>query len=94
LSRFLCDYFSVLLLGRKVGFLPMMFFGLFGIPLGIPKPVPLTVLLGKPIEIPKIDNPSKADIDKYHTRLIASVETLYNENRAEYGYADVPLRIL
>jgi len=81
-------------LGRKLGFLPMIFFGLYGIPLGPPKPVPLTVVVGKPIEVPKTDNPSNEEIEKYHFLLIKAVEKLYDDNKALYGCENIPLRIL
>lgn len=80
-------------LGRKVGFLPLLFFGFAGIPLGPPKPVALTVVIGKPIKIPKIEKPTKEDIAKYHELFVASVEKLYNDNRAAYGLSNIALRI-
>jgi Diacylglycerol acyltransferase len=67
--------------------------GMFGIPLGPPKAVPLTVVVGKMIPIPKIEKPTKEDIAKYHELFIAAVEKLYEDNKSEYGLKDVPLKI-
>lgn len=84
---------SLLQIGRKLGFLPMIFFGLFGIPLGVPKPVPLTVIMGKPIRLPQEKDPSKETVEKYHLELIAATEKIYNDNKNDYGVSDVPLVI-
>jgi hypothetical protein len=44
----------------------MIFYGLWGIPYAMPKPCPLTVVVSSPIIIPKIENPTSEDINKYH----------------------------
>jgi hypothetical protein len=36
-----------------MGFVPMVFFGQWGLPFGVPKSRPLTVVVGTPIEAPK-----------------------------------------
>ena len=41
-------------LGRKLGFLPMMFFGAFNIPFGPGKPVDYTVVIGEPIKVGRV----------------------------------------
>lgn len=35
-----------------MGFVPMIFFGQWGIPFGVPKSRPLTVVVGTPLEVP------------------------------------------
>jgi len=80
--------------GRRFGFLPMLFYGLLGTPLGPPKPAPITVYVGKPIEVPKVDNPSAEEIENYHFAFIAAVEKIYNDNKSDNGCADIPLRII
>lgn len=84
---------TILTMGRKLGFLPMIFFGAFGLPLGIPKPSPLTVLIGKPIIVPQNQSPTQDDVDQYHQLLISAIEKLYIENREAHGLGHVPLRI-
>jgi len=80
--------------GRRMGFLPMLFFGLFGIPLGLPKPVPLTVVVGKPIKVPHIKEPTNEEIEKCHLEFMAATETIYNDNKADFGLQEVPLVIV
>ncbi|KAJ1387311.1 hypothetical protein B484DRAFT_409938 [Ochromonadaceae sp. CCMP2298] len=41
-------------LGRKIGFIPLYYSGWLGIPYGQPKPVPLTLVVGSPIMVPKM----------------------------------------
>ena len=72
-------------IGRKVGVLPMYFSGLFGIPFGPPKPVPLTVVVGSPIYVPQMDDPSDEDTKLHHDRFVQAVENLYNNNKSKYG---------
>jgi hypothetical protein len=40
-------------MGRQLGFVPMVFFGQWGMPFGVPKSRPLTVVVGTPLEAPK-----------------------------------------
>ena len=56
-------------LGKALGFLPIIIFGASGIPFGIAKSTPVQVVIGKPIEVPKILSPTDEDIDKYHVSL-------------------------
>jgi 2-acylglycerol O-acyltransferase 2 len=72
----------------------MMFFGMFGIPLGPPKPSQITVIVGKPIEIPKNANPSQDEIEKYHEIFLKATEKLYEDNKVANGSADISLRII
>ena len=37
---------------RLMGFVPMVFFGQWGLPFGVPKSRPLTVVVGSPLEVP------------------------------------------
>lgn len=39
-------------LGRKLGFIPLLFSGAFGIPFAPPKSVPMVFVMGKPIHVP------------------------------------------
>ena len=84
----------VIKLGRRIGFLPMLFFGLGNIPFAQAKPCPLTVVVGKPIQIPHIPNPTSEDIDKYHQILLHTMEKLYNDNNEANNMSDVKLVIV
>ena len=72
----------------------MLFFGLHGIPLGPPKPVPLTVVIGKHIPVKKIAEPTQEQIETLHMQFLVAVEKVYNDNKDQYGMADIPLKIV
>ena len=91
---YLFDWNDFLLnLGRKVGFLPMIFFGLGGIPFAQPKPSPLTVVIGKPIQLPKIEKPSSEEIQKYHDIFLGEMRRVFEENKDANGMSDFTMRI-
>eukprot|EP00056_Hartaetosiga_gracilis_P003002 m.58795 g.58795 ORF g.58795 m.58795 type:complete len:365 (-) comp11285_c0_seq3:43-1137(-) len=63
---------------------------IFGISLPLiknifPKSVHVTTVIGKPIEVPHVENPSKEEIQKYLTIYIDSLTELYNENREKFN---------
>jgi hypothetical protein len=45
-------------LGRRIGFIPLMFSGLWGIPYAMPGPTPLNLVVGAPIVVPKMEGTS------------------------------------
>ena len=71
----------------------MIFYGLGGIPFSQPKPAPLIVVVGKPIKIPKITNPTPEDISKYHNILINEMRRIFEENKTDRGMGEFTLRI-
>mmetsp|Transcript_6205 Transcript_6205/g.9355 ORF Transcript_6205/g.9355 Transcript_6205/m.9355 type:complete len:325 (-) Transcript_6205:87-1061(-) len=80
-------------LGRRIGFLPMIFFGLGGVPFAQAKPCPLSVVVGKPIMLPHKSTPTTEEIAKYHAIFIDEMVRLYEENKVAHGMADITLRI-
>ena len=84
-------------LGRKLGGLPILFLGLWNIPFFIPKPEPVTVVMGTPIFVPQI-NPDDSDyliqVDKYHNQLLDAYEKLYTEHHEKFDMGEVKLRIV
>jgi hypothetical protein len=80
--------------GRQLGFFPMVFFGVGGIPFSQSKPCPLAVVVGKPLKFPKIDNPTVEDIQKCHDLFLSAMEKLYENNKDRYGMSNVKLRII
>lgn len=81
-------------LGRKIGFIPMIFFGLWGIPLGPPKRTPVTVVIGAPIAVPKIKNPTLEQLSEYSAKVIESVKRIFEENKDKHGAAGCTLKVL
>ncbi|KAJ8971564.1 hypothetical protein NQ317_004118 [Molorchus minor] len=57
----------------------------FGI---IPRRNPVTTVVGKPIEVPKIENPTKDLIDEYHQKFIEKLTEMFEEQK--YNYLDKP----
>jgi 2-acylglycerol O-acyltransferase 2 len=80
--------------GRQVGFLPMIFFGLFGLPLAQPKPCPIDVIVGLPISMPKLETPSEEEIDARHKLFLEAIERMYTSYQDEFGMEGAVLRII
>jgi diacylglycerol O-acyltransferase 2, plant len=85
------DIFSTI--GRKLGFFPMIFLGLGGVPFFQAKPCPLAVVVGSPIIVPKTPNPSVETIAKYHALFVGEMERLFEENKVANGMGHVKLEI-
>ncbi|XP_043830693.1 diacylglycerol O-acyltransferase 2-like protein 6 [Dromiciops gliroides] len=54
----------------------------------LPFNVPITAVVGEPLPIPKIENPSKEMVDKYHTLYIKALRKLFDEHKARYGISE------
>ena len=56
----------------------------------------VTIVVGKEIILPKIENPSPEDIDKYHAIYIKDLSALFERNKAKYAATrgDAKLEIL
>lgn len=83
-------------LGRKCGALPMMFFGVFGLPMGPAKPCQYVNVIGKPLPLPsteKIANPTNEQIKQYQEMYIEEITRLFHDYQDEFGMAGVTLRI-
>lgn len=74
--------------------LKQWFQNLFGISLPllkniIPRKVPITVVVGSPIKVPKIDNPIDKDIQKYLDIYIQNITNLYSKYAKDYNIDQV-----
>jgi len=65
----------VIISGR--GFL-QKFFGL------LPKQTNITTVVGKPIPLPKIDDPEEQDIQKYHSIFVSNLQDLFDKHKQKY----------
>lgn len=70
--------------------LKIKFQSLFGISLPlitnvVPKKTKITVVVGRPVEVPKIENPSSEEVQKYLDIYIEELKKLYNENKEKYN---------
>lgn len=86
----------VTMLARNIGFVPLFFWGRFGIPFGPPFPRKITVVFGKPIEVPKLDaNDITSDVvDKYHSIFVKELIELFERHKKKEGLGDRTLKII
>jgi len=82
------------MLSRTIGFVPILFFGRYGIPLGIPKPRKIHLVYGKEIVVPQEDIPSNESIEKYHKLFIDELISLFERHKEANGYEKKTLRIV
>jgi len=47
----------------------------------LPRRVPCVSAVGEPVVLPKIDNPTRADVAKYHALYVKALVATYNEHR-------------
>ncbi|KAG5836830.1 hypothetical protein ANANG_G00232790 [Anguilla anguilla] len=46
---------------------------------------PITSVVGQPITVPKIENPSKEVVDRYHTMYMDSLRELFDKYKTQFG---------
>lgn len=81
---------------KWVGFTPVMFFGrgIFQYNYGIlPHRKPVTVVVGTPIPVSKVEQPSGEQIEALHKQYIEALQQLYEDNKSKYGNENFPLVI-
>ena len=82
-------------LARLLGFVPLLFWGRFGIPFGIPIPKKIHVVVGSPIKIPcEGSNIKPESIQKYHGIFLRELEALYERHKDREGYTNRTLNIM
>jgi len=82
-------------LARTIGFLPLLFWGRFYIPLGIPYPKKLSVVFGRAIDLPKVEK-SQITIElvnKYHQMFVDEMISLFERHKLVEGYGHRTLKI-
>ena len=70
------------------------FFGRWWWFLGPPKRVAVCVCMGDPVKCPKIENPTQAEIDKYHELLVKGYEQVFEQHKEAYGWSDKTLQFV
>ena len=81
-------------LARTIGFLPLIFWGRWFIPFGIPNPRKISVVIGPAIDVPKMEETDQDVIDKYHSIFLEELEALYERHKNEAGYGNRKLKII
>uniref|UniRef100_A0A8B9PRW4 Acyltransferase n=1 Tax=Apteryx owenii TaxID=8824 RepID=A0A8B9PRW4_APTOW len=74
---------------KMMGFAPCVFYGrgLTSVQSRgfLPYPRPITTVVGEPVTVPKIEDPSCETVDLYHEMYVRSLLKLFNENKTKYG---------
>ena len=81
---------------KWIGFTPVLFFGrgIFQYNLGLlPNRKKITVVVGKPISVEKIEEPTRDQIESLHSKYVQELQNLYNEYNPKYGDLNVTLEI-
>ena len=63
-------------ISRKLGASVTVFWGLFGTPCPLPRAV--TYVRGKPLGLPKVENPSQELVDEWHKKYVAEVKRIFD----------------
>ena len=79
-------------LASVLGFAPLIIWGKWGT--ALPYDNPNTVVIGDPIELPRIQTPTKEECQRYLDVYIEQLRALFYKYRAEAGYPELELRIL
>ena len=89
--------------GSLMGYVPVFFLGIFNIPFAQPKSSPLSVVVGNPIHVEKLQDPSllsrKGDpeleqrIGEIHGKILQEMTRIFDAYKGEFGMGHVTLRI-
>lgn len=74
----------------RIAFAP--FWGRFYLP--IPYRIPITAVIGTPIEVPKKEKPTDEEISEIQQQLINKIQDLFNTHKKAYGWEHKKLIIL
>ncbi|KAL3792785.1 hypothetical protein HJC23_002592 [Cyclotella cryptica] len=82
-------------LSRTIGFLPLVFWGRWFVPFGIPKPKRIHVVIGPAIDVPNMgDVLDQEVVDKYHSIFLKELEALFERHKHDAGYGERTLKIV
>lgn len=77
---------------RALGVCVPVCYGAWGIPMA-PLSVPINIVLGKPLRLPTIQQPSVEDVARAHAQYTAALKELFDANKAKFGYAGRQLEV-
>ena len=82
---------------RHLGFIIPIFWGpywKYGLPWLPRSDVAIHTVLGQPLILPRIDNPTPEDVQKYHSLYLQHLQQLFETHKVRFGYGDRQLEIL
>ena len=74
---------------RKAQTSIFLYFGRFYLP--IPRRVNITMLIGEPIMVDKVEEPTPAQIDALHERYLTEMKALFDQHKASLGWGHLNL---
>ncbi|CAE7477130.1 DGAT2 [Symbiodinium necroappetens] len=77
---------------RTLGVALVMPYGPWGMPWQ-KYPDPVRIVVGKPLAMPRIPDPSKADVAEHHSKYVEELGKLFERHKAGAGYPDSSLQI-
>lgn len=90
-SRFLFGLRSFV--QRKLGVALVMPYGPLSIPF-LPFRTPVQLVVGTPLEIPRIAEPSREEVERHHQRYVKEVESLFERHKEKAGYPHIKLKVI
>jgi len=55
--------------------------------------VALNTVFGKALRLPRIEEPTAEQVQEWHARYVRELEALFEEHKAQFGYADRTLTL-
>lgn len=81
-------------ISQRIGFVPMVFYGVWGLPFGPCKPCDLVNVVGRPIEVPQMSEPTDEQIREYLDKYIVECVRLFETYKGQYGMGDFSVRVI
>ena len=54
----------------------------------------ISIVVGSPITVPLIPDPSEEEVEKYHALYCSSIHKLFENNKRKYGKGNIALKII
>ncbi|RHN41802.1 putative diacylglycerol O-acyltransferase [Medicago truncatula] len=79
-------------LASSMKIFPLIFWGKFGSP--VPFKNPLYVVVGKPIQVEKIPEPTSEQVAKVHSEFVEALQELFERHKTQAGCTNLELKIV
>lgn len=56
--------------------------------------VALHTVVGSPLQLPRVANPSDSDVAQWHAAYVAALTEIFETHKARFGYADRTLEVV